>query len=148
MKKSMLYTGMAYCTAGLCCLAAAVFTETWFDGMFWGMFGALTAPGLLMMWKYFHWSRPEHQEEYARRLEIEQIEMQDERKVMLRDKSGRIVYQIMTGVYCVLIMAFSICSMGGWFMPFSLYAVIGLTVLQVFQWVCGMAAFGWESKRR
>lgn len=28
-------------------MAAAVFTETWFDGMFWGMFGALTAPGLL-----------------------------------------------------------------------------------------------------
>ena len=31
---------------------------------------------------------------------------------------------------------------------FSLYAVIGLTGLQVFQWFCGMAAFGWEIKRR
>lgn len=68
MKKSMLYTGIAYCAAGLCCLAAGLLTETWFDGMFWGLFGGLTAPGLMMLWKYFYWTRPENREEYARRL--------------------------------------------------------------------------------
>ncbi len=147
MKKSMLYTGMAYCIIGLSCLMAAVLTETWFDGMFWGLSGALTCPGLMMLWKYFHWTRPENREEYARRLDEERIEMHDERKVMLRDKSGRIAYLIMLGVYCVLMLAFSICSMGGWFMPFARYAVFGLGILLVFQWFCGIAAYGWISKR-
>lgn len=147
MKKSMLYTGIAYCTVGLCCLAAGLLTETWFDGMFWGLFGGLTAPGLMMLWKYFYWTRPKNREEYDRRLETERIEMHDERKVMLRDKSGRMVYVIMIGVYGVLMLAFSICSMGGWFMPFSRYAVFGLGILLVFQWLCGIAAYSWVSKR-
>ena len=147
MKKSMLYTGIAYVFVGLCCLTAAILTETWLEAMLWGLAGGAVSPGLVMIWKYVHWTRPENREEYARRLEEEQIEMRDERKVMLRDKSGRIAYLIMIGVYCVLMLVFSVCSMGGWFMPFSRYAVIGLGILLVFQWACGLAAFSWASKR-
>lgn len=147
MKKSMLYTGIAYLMVGLACLALAICFEFPMDGMLWGLGGAGTAPGLVMIWKYFYWTRPEHREEYQERLVRERVELHDERKVMIRDKSGRIASLIMIGVYCILMLVLSFCVVLDRFMPFARYAVIGLGVLLVFQWACTMAAFYWLDKR-
>ena len=67
--------------------------------------------------------------------------MGDERKIMLRDKSGCITYRIMIVIYCVLIMTFSILTVFGYFMPFSKYAVIGLSILLIIQYICGIVIF-------
>jgi hypothetical protein len=141
MKKSLLYTGIAYLAVGSVCLALAILYEFRIEGLLWGFAGAGTVPGGLMIWKYFHWSKPERREEYEKLLQIERIEMHDERKVMLRDKSGRITYSIMVGVYCSLMALFALFTVMGWWMPFARYAVIGLGILLVIQYVCGIVVF-------
>lgn len=147
MKKSLLYTGIVYVLMGLLCFALAIVYEWSIDGLLWGLGGAGVCPGLMMLWKYFHWTRPENREEYAKRLEQEQIELRDERKVMLRDKSGRMAYLSMMLLYCLLMLLLAFCACMGWLMPFARYAVLGLGVLLVLQYLLGIAAFRYLSKR-
>lgn len=147
MKKSMLYAGIGYMLFGLMSIAIALIFEFKFESFLWGLGGAGMGPGIMMVWKYMHWSKPENRDEYNERLRIEKIEMADERKVMLRDKSGRITYLIMLGVYCVLSMIFSFLVTIEWFMPFAKYIVIGLSMLLIFQFACGIIVFNYLNKR-
>lgn len=133
MKKSTLYTGMAYIGVGMLCLALAIWTETRLDGLLWGLAGAGVAPGIRMIWMYRHWTRPEHQAEYAQRQQAQRIAQKDERLAMLRDRSGRAAYQLMIGLHCVLMLIFSVCSMLGWWMPFARSAVLLLAALLIVQ---------------
>ena len=89
MKKSYLWTGVGMTALGLCCLLAALLLDTPLDSILCGLFGALTAPGLLQIYKYFKWG---HSPEYRAKLEEEEIDLRDERKEMLRNKSGRYAY--------------------------------------------------------
>jgi hypothetical protein len=146
MKKSMLYTGIGYMLFGLMSIAIALIFEFKFESFLWGLGGAGMGPGIMMVWKYMHWSKPENRDEYNERLRIEKIEMADERKVMLRDKSGRITYLIMLGVYCVLLMIFSFLVTIEWFMPFAKYIVIVLSMLLIFQFACGIIVFNYLNK--
>ncbi len=147
MKKSTLITGVCYLCVGVLCLILAIAYEWKVDGMLWGFAGAGIAPGAVMIWQYFHWTNPAHRAEYDRRLQAQRISMQDERNRMLRDRSGRITYGIMIGVYCLSMLAFSFCSVMGWFMPFAKYAVIGLGILLLFQYFCGLAVFQYLARR-
>lgn len=147
MKRSMLYAGVGYILFGIMCIAIALIFELKFESFLWGMSGASIVPGVIMVWKYLHWSKPENRDEYNERLRIEKIELTDERKVMLRDKSGRITYLITLGVYCVLLMIFSLLVTIGWFMPFARYFIIVLTILIIFQYFCGIIVFNYLNKR-
>ena len=89
MKKSDLWAGVGMIGLGLCCLLAALLLDTPLDSVLCGLFGALTAPGIVQIYKYFMWGRSP---EYRAKLEEEQIELRDERKEMLRNKSGRYAY--------------------------------------------------------
>ena len=91
MKKFQLISGIIYTLLGLAILLAAFFTDTEI-GMLYGLGGALTGPGLAMMGKYLYWSRPKNRQRYEERLENERIEMNDELKQKLRDRSGRYAY--------------------------------------------------------
>lgn len=147
MKKSMLYTGIAYTAFGVACFMLAILTEWKIDSLLWGLGGAGTLPGILMLWKYFHWTKPENRDEYEKRLQTERIELRDERKIMLRDKSGRIAYLFMMLFYCLLMLALTVCVCMGWFMPFARYAILGLGALLAIQYLSGIAAFRYLSKR-
>lgn len=141
MKKSALYTGIGYVAAGVVCLVLALAFDFRMEPWLWGLAGAGIAPGLMMIWQYSHWTRPENREAYQKRLDLEQVELHDERNIMLRDKSGRAAYCVMIYVYCALMVAFSFCTVMGWLMPVARYAVIGLGVLLVVQVVCGQIAY-------
>jgi len=147
MKKSMLYAGVGYILFGIICTAIALIFEFKFEGFLWGMGGAGIGPGIIMVWKYMYWSKPENRDEYNERLRVEKIQMSDERNVMIRDKSGRITYLIMIGVYCVLLMIFSLSTTMGWFMPFAKYIVILLSILLIFQLICGIIVFNNLNKK-
>ena len=108
MKKSMLYTGIAYAAFGIACFMLAILSEWKTESLLWGFGGAGTGSGMMMLWKYFHWTNPKNREEYEKRLQKECIELRDERKIMLRDKSGRITYIFMLLLYCLLILAFGV----------------------------------------
>lgn len=107
MKKSHLWTGAGMVAAGILFLLAALLLDTPLDSLFAGFFGALTAPGVMQIWKYIKWTRPKNAAYYQERLEEEQIELRDERKMMLREKAGRLAYVLGLLVCAVSITVFS-----------------------------------------
>lgn len=139
MKKSQLISGIIYTLLGLAILLAAIFTDTKI-GILYGIGGALTGPGLAMMGKYFYWSRPKNRQRYEERLENERIEMNDELKQKLRDRSGRYAYVL--GLVTVSLSIFLISlldSLGliGDSRPMVLY----LGAYLIFQLVAGIVIF-------
>ena len=95
MKKRDLWAGVGMILAGsLCLLAAALLweTRTALGSLLCGFCGAFAVPGVAQVCKYVKWTRPKNAPVYRERLEREQIELRDERKSMLRDKSGRYAY--------------------------------------------------------
>ena len=69
MKKSELITGVILTLAGAAALAAALLTETAFDGIFWGVAGAGLCLGIGMVIRFFRWSAPDRSEQYREILE-------------------------------------------------------------------------------
>lgn len=92
MKKRDLWTGILFVLTGLACLAAALLWETPLESLLYGFFGAFAAPGAVQIIKYVKWTRPKNIPLYQEKLEQEQIDLRDERKSMLRDRSGRYAY--------------------------------------------------------
>ena len=137
MKKSILYIGIGYTLLGVISLIIALSTEFKFESILWGLCGAGIEPVGIMICKYAYWSKPENEVRYNEKLKVEKIEMGDERKIMLRDKSGCLTYRIMIVIYCILIMIFSVLAIFEYFIPFSKYTVIGLSILLIFQYICG-----------
>lgn len=139
MKKSQLIIGIIYTLLGLAILLAAIFTDTKI-GILYGIGGALTGPGLAMMGKYFYWSRPKNRQRYEERLENERIEMNDELKQKLRDRSGRYAY--MLGLVTVSLSLFVIGileSLG--LIGDSLPLVWYLSAYLIFQIIAGIVIF-------
>ena len=92
MKKRELWLGLGMIAGGILFLLAALLLETPLDSLFCGFFGALIGPGAVQVYKYVKWTKLETADSYQRHLEEEQIELRDERKSMLRDRSGRYAY--------------------------------------------------------
>lgn len=92
MKKGDLWTGVGMIAAGILCLLAALLWETPLGGLLCGLCGAFTVPGIAQVCKYVKWTSPKNAPIYLERLERERIDLRDERKSMLRDKSGRYAY--------------------------------------------------------
>lgn len=139
MKKTQLISGIIYTLLGLALLLAAIFTNTEI-GMLYGLGGALTGPGLVMMGKYFYWSRPQNRQRYEERLDNEHIEMNDELKQKLRDRSGRYAYVL--GMVTVSLSIFVIgiledLGLIGDSRPMVLY----LAAYLIFQVVAGIVIF-------
>lgn len=139
MKKTQLISGIIYTLLGLALLLTAIFTNTEI-GMLYGLGGALTGPGLVMMGKYFYWSRPQNRQRYEERLDSERIEMNDELKQKLRDRSGRYAYVL--GMVTVSLSIFVI----GILEDFGLIGdsrpmVLYLAAYLIFQVIAGIAIF-------
>ncbi len=94
MKKGELVNGIVYMLAGLLALCLALVTETRMEGLFWGLTGAALSVGAGIVARYLYWSTPKRREKYREKLENEQIEREDERNVMLRDRAGRYAYAL------------------------------------------------------
>ena len=105
MKKSNLWTGIAFVAAAILCVLIALLFDTPLDSILCGFAGGLGAPGLVQIYKYFKWSRPENAAEYQERMEMKQIELRDERKEMLRNKAGRYAYIFNLLLTCAGILA-------------------------------------------
>ena len=139
MKKTQLISGIIYTLLGLALLLTAIFTNTEI-GMLYGLGGALTGPGLVMMGKYFYWSRPQNRQRYEERLDSERIEMNDELKQKLRDRSGRYAYVL--GMVTVSLSIFVIgiledLGLIGDSRPMILY----LAAYLIFQVIAGIVIF-------
>lgn len=134
MKKSELYTGACYVLAGLACLAAVIFLPVpeGLRGLLSGLAGGGVAPGLMMIGKYFYWTRPKNAPRYQARLEAEAIELKDELKEAVRNKAGCLAYRVGILILCLSVLIFAILDglevLDGFVI--SLY-LFGYLVLQV-----------------
>lgn len=142
MKKRDLWTGIGMIAAGLLCLLAALSWATPLGGLFCGLCGALTVPGIAQVCKYVKWSSPKNAPVYRERLEQERIELRDERKSMLRDKSGRYAYilGLFTLAAAILVLyLLEALGMIGWRETRLLILFLGIYIL--FQAIAGIVIY-------
>lgn len=145
MKKHNLLLGIVYILAGMVLLLTAQLTETVLDSILVGLGAGAFCGGLMMTGKYFYWSRPENRERYQEKLSKEKIELHDEMKIILRDKSGRYTYILGIMVISISIMVFSVLGKLG--MVYSRAIVIFLSVYLFFQLVAGVIIFRYLLKK-
>ena len=113
MKKSYLSKGIVCVLVGICFVLAAVFTESAIDGLLWGFAGGALGPGIGWIIQHFYWSHPKNRERYQEIQEQEDINLHDELNEKLRDKSGRIAYNIGLLLICVSEIVFAILGKAG-----------------------------------
>lgn len=108
MKKSVLYTGIGYV---ICSIALILFGKfgpgASFKEIIIGFAAALLFPGITMICKYIRWSKPQNRAIYKAKMKEEEINIKDERKIMIRDKSAYITYNIMTWLLLFFNLIFS-----------------------------------------
>ncbi|MBZ9626288.1 hypothetical protein G9F71_026135 [Clostridium sp. FP2] len=135
MKKNILYGGIVFILCGVVLVFAGVFIETLKHGSSifgWGC--SLIVSGIFSIYKYYHWSTPKNRPIYEERLKVEKINLNDERKVMLRQKSGQVMYQIMLYVLLAIDMIFTLVNVDTWI----LFVLWGLTI---FQYIGGLIVY-------
>ncbi|HBR02498.1 MAG TPA: hypothetical protein DEB10_10360 [Ruminococcaceae bacterium] len=140
MKKNNLLAGVLYMLSGVICLMIALLFDTKLGSLLFGFSGAGIGPGLMMIFQYFYWTSPKNKDRYAKRIDNQNIELNDERKQKLRDKSGRYAYLLGLAVISISIVVFSIL---GNLELISDYRIIVLYLFGyfVFQYVIGVIIF-------
>lgn len=108
MKKNNLFIGIGYMLLGIALLFISLQFNTKLDSLLFGFSGACIGPGVMLIFKYYYWNLPKNKNKYNERIENENIELHDERKEKLRDKSGRYAYILGLVVVSLSIFAFSI----------------------------------------
>ncbi|WP_434511397.1 hypothetical protein [Desulfitobacterium sp. AusDCA] len=146
MKKSNLYIGLVYLFIGIVCLVIALNFESRLESLLFGFTGAGICGGAVIIWKYYYWTRPENKDKYQEKIENEDIELHDERKTILRDKSGRYAYIIGLIVISVSIVIFSIISSLN-IIENSKLIITYLAGFLVFQYIIGILIFNHLNKK-
>ena len=146
MKKNMLYVGIIYFICGILLVLLATFTEFSFEAFIWGLSGAALGPGVCMILQYMYWSNPERAVDYEEKIKNQRIEMNDERRIMLRDKAGRITNQIMSYALVAIIFVVSVLTVFS-VMVISRWVLIGLGLLLLFQFICGVVVYNKLDKK-
>ena len=148
MKKSYLWSGLGMIAGGILFLLAALLLETPLDSLFCGFFGAFTGPGVIQVYKYVKWTKLEPPDSYQRHLEEEQIELRDERKSMLRDRSGRYAYILGLLAVALALLVFSVLDAFGVVEEDTAsLMILFLAGYAVFQLVAGWVIYRWLEKR-
>ncbi|MFR2552988.1 MAG: hypothetical protein ACLS8D_14340 [Clostridioides difficile] len=93
-----------------------------------------------------YWSKPERAVDYEEKIKNQRIEMNDERRIMLRDKAGRITNQIMSYALVAIIFVVSVLTVFS-VMVISRWVLIGLGLLLLFQFICGVVVYNKLDKK-
>lgn len=140
--KQYLWNGLGMTALGILFLLAALLWDTPLESLFFGMFGAFTAPGIAQICKYVKWSNPKNAPAYQERREQEQIDLRDERKEMLRNKSGRYAYILGLLTVAVAIVACSILEAFGIVEEDAArLAILSMAAYALFQYAAGIVIY-------
>lgn len=141
MKKDMLYSGLGFIALGIVFLILYIITDG--EGItsnFAGFAGGFAGPGVLMVYKYFHWSKPENKAAYEERLRNEKINAKDERKVMLRRISGHVMYTITIIMLALSVFVLSLFGVDKW-------VLLLIAVLLIFEIAGGQIVYRHYDKK-
>lgn len=108
MKKGNLLEGILFVLTGIILLGVALLTDSVLDSLLIGFAAGAICSGTVMTCKYFYWNTSKNKERYQEKIENEKIELHDELKSQLRDKSGRYAYAIGLMTVSISIIIFSI----------------------------------------
>ena len=108
--------------------------------IFFGMGCGFISGAIVNFYKYIYMLNPKNKIQYEEHLKNEQNNLKDERKIMLREKSGRIAYIIMFVVLTILNIVFTFIGVEKWII-ITLWGVI------TFKYICGVAIFYYLAKR-
>lgn len=108
MKKSNLLEGILFILGGIILLCTALLTDSVLDSLLIGLASGAVCSGMVSTCRYFYWSTSKNKERYQEKIENERIELHDELKVKIRDKSGRYAYVIGLMTVSVSIIIFHI----------------------------------------
>lgn len=108
MKKGYLIESMVFLFGGLILLCMALLTDTVLESLLFGSASGAICVGMAGICRYFYWKAPANAGRYQERLEKESIELHDELKARLRDRSGRYAYVLGLVVVSFSMMVFSI----------------------------------------
>lgn len=111
MSKNNLRVGIIYVFLG-CILAIYSISqaESKLNALLFGFAFALIPPGLMMIVKFFYWTRPKNTLRYQEKISQEKIMLHDELQVKLRDKSGCITFLFGLLISSISIVMFSILN--------------------------------------
>ncbi|MCQ1530829.1 hypothetical protein [Lutispora saccharofermentans] len=146
MKKSNLYIGLMFLFIGIACLVIGLNFESRLESLLFGWTGAGIGSGAVILWKYYYWTRPGNKDKYQEKIENEKIELQDERKIILRDKSGRYAYIIGLIVISVSVVIFSIIGSLN-IIENSTLIIAYLAGFFAFQYTIGILIFNYLNKK-
>ncbi|KPU44325.1 hypothetical protein OXPF_24950 [Oxobacter pfennigii] len=128
MKKDMLYSGLGFIVLGMVFLIIYIIMDG--EGVtsnFAGFAGGFTGPGIVMIYKYFHWSKPENKTAYEELLKYEKINAKDERKVMIQRISGHIMYTLTIIILALLVFVLSLIGVDKW----MLLLIASILILEI-----------------
>ncbi|WP_026499401.1 hypothetical protein [Butyrivibrio sp. WCD2001] len=133
MKISDLNKGVLCILVGSCFVLAAIFAEGAVDGLLWGLAGGALGPGIGWIVKHFYWSAPKNQKRYSEIKEQEDICLHDELNEKLRDKTGRIAYNIIFFLICISEVTFAILGKAGVIINHKIivWYLFGLLIIQI-----------------
>ena len=94
----------------------------------------------MMIGKYFYCNAPQNRSKYTERIENETIELHDERKEKLRDKSGRYAYILGLVFISISVTLFSILECLGVIANARLI-ISYLAWYFIFQYIAGIVIF-------
>ncbi|MDO4315444.1 MAG: hypothetical protein Q4C45_06675 [Oscillospiraceae bacterium] len=140
MKKSNLWWALGAVAAGAAFFLAGLLWETRLSAILCGAGGGCFFNGAVQLRRYVKWTRPENAAAYRERLEQEQIDLRDERKEMLRNKSGRYAYLLGLAVCCAAIFLFSVLGILGVLEGYR-PVILFLGAYVVFQYAAGIVIY-------
>lgn len=108
MKKGNLIEGLLFVSGGVILLCIALLTGSALDSLLIGFAVGAICSGIVMICKYIYWNTEKNKERYQQKIANENIELHDELKSMLRDKSGRYSYTVGLITVSASIVIFSI----------------------------------------
>lgn len=146
MKKNNFIIGLVYLIIGIACLVFILVFETKLNSILSGFATTGIVFGAVILWKYYYWTRPENKNKYKEKTQNENIELKDERKEKLRDKSGRYAYILGLIVLSISVVVFSILGSLE-IIDNSDFIVIYLGGLFVFQYIIGIIIYRHLSKK-
>lgn len=146
MKKSNFITGLVFLLVGITCLFVVLLFKTKLNSILSGFATTGIVFGAVMLWKYYYWTRPENKDKYKEKTQNENIELKDERKEMLRDKSGRYAYILGLIILSISVVVFSILGSLE-IIDNSNLIVMYLSGLSVFQYIIGIIIYRHLSRK-
>ena len=146
MKKNNFIIGLVYLIIGIVFLLFILLFETKLNSILSGFATTGMVFGAVMLWKYYYWTRPENKDKYKEKTQNENIELKDERKEMLRNKSGRYAYILGLMVLSISIVVFSILGSLE-IIDNSDLIVMYLGGLTAFQYIIGIIIYRHLSKK-